>query len=76
MLHRSDAATTMLHRGDGIGFPLDVKLGVQDQVFNLGFIRPENLVSHGLGLYVPFGKLLACCHVPLLRSGFYLATQP
>uniref|UniRef100_A0A0E9W6T0 Uncharacterized protein n=1 Tax=Anguilla anguilla TaxID=7936 RepID=A0A0E9W6T0_ANGAN len=39
----------MLHRRDGIGqvmssalFPLDVTLG------NLGFIRSENLVSHGL----------------------------
>ena len=45
----------MLHRRDGIGqvmsgawFPPDVMLGIQAKEFNLGFIRPENLVSHGL----------------------------
>ena len=44
----------MLHRRDGIGqvmsgawFPPDVTLGIQDKEFNLGFIRPENLISHG-----------------------------
>ena len=32
------------------GFPPDVTLGIQAKVFNLGFIRPENLVSHGLNV--------------------------
>jgi hypothetical protein len=30
------------------GFPPDVMLGIQAKEFNLGFIKPENLVSHGL----------------------------
>ena len=40
-------------------------VGIQAKGFNLGFIRPENLVSHGLGvLKVPFGKLQAGCRMP------------
>ena len=36
---------------------------IQAKEFNLSFIRPENLVSHGLRvLWVPFGKLQAGCH--------------
>ena len=67
----------MSHRRDGAWFTLDVTLGIQDKEFNLGFIRPENLVSHGLRvLQVPFDKLQAGCHVewgvasvwPLLKS--------
>ena len=55
----------MLHRRDGAWFPPDVMLGIQAKEFNIGFIRPENLGSHGLKvLYVPFGKLQAGCHVP------------
>ena len=53
----------MLHRRDGARVPPDVTLGIQVKEFNLGFSRPENLVSHGLRvLYVPFGKLsgLSC----------------
>jgi hypothetical protein len=42
-----DAATTMLHHRDDARFPSDVTLGIQAKEFNLGFIRPENLVSHG-----------------------------
>ena len=41
------AATTMLHCRNGARFPPDVTLGIQAKEFNLGFIRPENLVSHG-----------------------------
>ena len=41
-------ATTMLHRRDGARFPPDVMLGIQAKVFNLGFIRLGNLLSHGL----------------------------
>ena len=47
----------MLHRRDGARFPLDMTLRIQAKEFNLGFIRPENLVSHGLpqaGCHVPF----------------------
>ena len=44
----SVSATTMLHRRDGARFPPDAMLGIQVKEFNLGFIRPENLVSHGL----------------------------
>ena len=43
-----DGATTMLHRRDGARFPPDMILGIQAKEFNLGFIRPEHLVSHGL----------------------------
>ena len=61
----------MLPRRDGIGqvmsgawFHQDVTLGIQAIEFNLGFIRPENLVSHGLRvLLVTFGKYQASCHV-------------
>ena len=35
----------MLHRREGARFPQDVMLGIQAKEFNLGFIRPENLVS-------------------------------
>jgi hypothetical protein len=35
----------MLHRRDGASFPPDVTLGIPDKEFNLGFIRPENLLS-------------------------------
>ena len=41
----------MLHRRDGARFPPDVTLGIQAKEFNLGFIRPENLVSHGLRVF-------------------------
>ena len=50
-------ATTMLLRRGYATLPPDVTLGIQAKKFNLGFIRPENLVK------VPFGKLQAGCHV-------------
>jgi hypothetical protein len=40
--------TTMVHRRDVAKFPPEVTLGIQAKEINLGFIRPENLVSHGL----------------------------
>ena len=43
-----DAATTMLHHRDGARCPPEVTRDIQAKVFNLGFIIPENLVSHGL----------------------------
>ena len=47
----------MLHRRDGAMFPPDVTLGIQAREFNVGFIRPENFVSHGLRVrYVPFAE--------------------
>jgi hypothetical protein len=33
---------------NGAWFPTDVTIGIQAKEFNLDFIRPENLVSHGL----------------------------
>ena len=45
---QQDTATTMLHRRDYARFPPDVTLGIQAKVLNLGFKRPENLVSYGL----------------------------
>ena len=66
----------MLYRRDGARFPPDVMLGIQAKELNLGFIRPENLVSLGLSvLLVPSGKLQCGCHVPF-RNGFCLATIP
>ena len=41
----------MLHCRAGARFPPDVTLGIQAKEFNLGFIRPENLVSHGLRIF-------------------------
>ena len=41
----------MLHRRDGARFPTDVTLGIQEIEFNLGFIRPDNLVSQGLRVF-------------------------
>ena len=70
-----DAATTMHHRRDGSSFPPDVTLDIQAKEFNLGFIRPENLVSHGLRFFkclLENSKRAVMC--PLLRSGFRLAT--
>jgi hypothetical protein len=48
-----DAATTMLHRRDGARFPPDVTLGIQAK---------ERV------LLVPFGKLLAGCHVAFTKE--------
>ena len=67
----------MLHCSDGIGqvmsgawFHPEMTLGIQAKEFNLCFIRPENLVSHGLKvLQVLFGKLQAGCHVPFTEEG-------
>jgi hypothetical protein len=55
----------------------DVTLGIPSKEFNLGFIRPENLVSHGqnlLGAFLANSKWAVMCL--LLRSGFRLATLP
>ena len=41
----------MLHLRNGARFPPDVTLGIQAKEFNLGFIRPENLISHGLRVF-------------------------
>jgi hypothetical protein len=30
------------------GFPQNMVLGIQAKEFNLGFVRPENPISHGL----------------------------
>ena len=55
--------------------PPNVTLGIQE--FNLGFIRPENLVAHGLRvLKVYFGKLKLAVMYLLLRSGFRLTNLP
>jgi len=56
-------------------FPPGMMLSIQAKEFNLCFIRPENLVSHGLRvLQVPFGKLKVGCRAFLL-IGFLLAIQ-
>jgi hypothetical protein len=63
----------MLHRRDCIAqvtssawFSPDVMLGIQAKEFNIGFVRPEKLVSHGLS---PFG---ACWQTPSGKScAFY-----
>ena len=64
----------MLHCRDGARLPPDVMRGIQDKEFNLSFIRPENLVPHGLKV---FRCLLANSKRPvmclLLRSDFRLA---
>jgi hypothetical protein len=62
----------MLHCKDGARFHPDVTLGIQAKEFNLGFLRPKDLVSHGLSL--PFGKLQAHFMCLLLRRSFRLAT--
>jgi hypothetical protein len=53
-----------------------VTLGIQSKEFNNGFIKPENLVSHGLRVFRwLFGKLQVGCHVLFtdewLSSGHY-----
>ena len=59
----------MLHRRDGDRFPPDMTLGFQAKELNLGFIRPENLVSYDLRVFlVPFAKLQAGCHVPFTEE--------
>src|SRR4029434_7221153 len=72
----------MLYCRDGIGqvmsdawFPLDMTLGIQAKEFNLCFIRPDNLVSHGLRVQVQANSRWAYMCL-LLRSGFRLATLP
>ena len=57
----------MLHRS--ARFPPDLTLGIQAEESNLGFIRPENLVSHGVIVFqVPFGKLQAGCQLPFTEE--------
>uniref|UniRef100_A0A7N8X1S9 Potassium channel, subfamily K, member 10a n=1 Tax=Mastacembelus armatus TaxID=205130 RepID=A0A7N8X1S9_9TELE len=66
-----DAPTTMFHCRDCIGqvmssawFSPHIPLRINAKKFNLGLIRPENLISHSLGvLHVFFGKLYAGFHV-------------
>ena len=60
----------MFHCRNGARFPLDGTLGIQAKEFNLGFIRLENLVSHGLSPLgtVLFGKFQAGCHVPFTKE--------
>jgi hypothetical protein len=77
MLHHRDAATTMLHHRDGDMFPPVVTIGIQAKELNLHFIRPENLVTHGLRVFrclLANSKRAVMCL--LLRSGFCLATLP
>ena len=53
----------MLHRRDGARFSPDEALGIQAKEFNLGFIKPDNLVSHGqspLGAYWQTPSGLSC----------------
>ena len=64
----------MLHRRDGARFSPDVTLGIQAIKLNLGFIRPENLVSHGLSPLGAFRQTPSRLLCLLLRSGFCLAT--
>ena len=74
----TNAATTMLHSRDGARFPPDVKLDMQAKELNLGFLIPEDLVSHSLGesfsCFLANSKQAVMCL--LLRSGFCLATLP
>ena len=58
----------MLHRRDGARFHPDVTLSIQAKELNLGFIKPDNLVSHGLRVFATFGKLQAGCHVPFTED--------
>src|SRR4029434_3333554 len=66
-----DAATTMFHCWDCIGqvmssawFSPHIPLRINAKKFNLGLIRPENLISHSLGvLRVFFVKLYAGFHM-------------
>ncbi|KAK6315699.1 hypothetical protein J4Q44_G00132230 [Coregonus suidteri] len=61
----------MLHRRDGARFPPNVTLGIQAKEFNLGFIRPQNLVSHGLRVFrFLFANSKRAVMCLLLRSGF------
>ena len=57
---------------NGDKFPPDVPLGIQAEEFFLGFIRPENLVSHDQRKLLEKSKRAVMCL--LLRSGFHLAT--
>jgi hypothetical protein len=62
----------MFHHRDGARFPPGVMLGIQAKEFNLDFIRPENLASHGLKvLQVPFGKVQVGCFVPFTVASFW-----
>ena len=54
----------MLHHKDGARFLPDVTLGIQAKEFNLGFIRSENLVSHGLRSFR--------CHLSNSQVGFHV----
>jgi hypothetical protein len=50
----------MLHRRDGAMFPPDVTLDIQAKEFNFGFIRPDDLVSHGLRVFWQTPSGLSC----------------
>ena len=43
-------------------------LGIQAKEFDLGFIRLENLVSHGLSTLDAFWQLQAGCHMPFTEE--------
>ena len=60
----------MLHRRDGARFPPVVTFGIQAEEVNLGFIRSENLVSHGLSVLLANSKW-AAMYVPFNCGALY-----
>ena len=70
-----DAATTMLHCWNGIGQAMRdawfMKLWIEAKQFNLGFIRPDNLVYYSLRfLSVFFCRLQVGFHVSFTKEIF------
>ena len=67
----------MLRSRHGARFLPDVTVGIQAKEFNLGFIRPENLVSRVLRVFryllANYKRAVMCL---LLRSVFRLPTLP
>ena len=62
---------------DGARFPVDVTLGIQAKELFIGFIRPDNLVSHGLrDVRHLLANTMWAVMCILLWSAFRLATLP
>jgi hypothetical protein len=53
-----------------------VTLDIQAKEFSLGFIEPENLVSHSQSFRYLLANYKRAVMWLLLRSGFHLATLP
>ncbi len=79
-----DAATTMLHCGDGVlgvmrgvGFAPDIAFSLMGKKLNFSLIWPEYLLPYVWGVsHMPFGEHQTCLLIFFFKQWLFLATLP